>query len=80
MEKNPSDEIGKFLYADKLIYGAYIIYNSQIRIDIKINEVRSGRILAAFTFEGKIDNIFELEKQLVRQIHNSLNFKENIKS
>ena len=47
-EEGSAAEIGKLLQADQLIYGAYILNDDLIRIDLKLVSVESGTILYAY--------------------------------
>jgi TolB-like protein len=64
----PSDKIGQLLQADNLIYGSYITSDDEIRVDIKLSEVMSGKIVYTNKAQGDIDNIFDLQTQLVSGI------------
>jgi TolB-like protein len=69
-------EVGKLLQANQLIYGAYILNDDIIRIDIKLVSVENGTILHAFDVKGDIDDIFELETELVTNLRQKLNLTE----
>jgi TolB-like protein len=69
-------EVGKLLQANQLIYGAYILNDDIIRIDIKLVSVESSAILYAFDVRGDIEDIFELETELVTNFSQQLNLKE----
>ncbi len=57
-EEGSAVEVGKLLQADQLIYGAYIVNDDVIRIDMKLVAVESGTILHALDVKGYIDDIF----------------------
>jgi len=71
-------EVGKLLQADQLIYGAYIINDDIIRIDLKLVSVESGTILHTLNVRGDIDDIFELEAELVISLRKHLNLEQRI--
>ncbi len=75
-EEGSAVEVGKLLQADQLIYGAYIVNDDVIRIDMKLVAVESGTILHALDVKGDIDDIFELETELVTDLRLHLNLKE----
>ncbi len=75
-EEGSAVEVGKLLQADQLIYGAYIINDDVIRIDMKLVAVESGIILHTLDVKGDIDDIFELETELVTDLRLHLNLKE----
>lgn len=66
-------QIGKLLQASKLIYGAYIVNDDNIRIDIKLVSVESAAILHAFNVAGDIEDIFELESEMIGTLLQKLN-------
>jgi TolB-like protein len=69
-------EIGKLLQANQLIYGAYILNDDIIRIDIKLVSVETGTVLYAVDVKGDIDDIFELETELITNLRQKLNLNE----
>jgi len=75
-EEGSATEIGKLLQADQLIYGAYILNDDLIRIDLKLVSVESGTILLSLDAKGDIDDIFELETELITSLRQHLGLKE----
>jgi len=68
MDKSQTMKIGKLLNVNKLIYGSYIILDDTIRIDAKITEVETGRIIHSMDVSGKVNDIFSMEKDLAEKI------------
>jgi TolB-like protein len=75
-DEGSATEIGKLLQANQLIYGAYIINDDDIRIDLKLVSVESGAILYAFDVKGDIDDIFDLQSEVVSKFRQKLDLKE----
>ncbi len=75
MEDHPAIEVGKLLQAEILLYGAYIIHDDEIRIDLRIAEVTSGQIIHGFEVQGEVDDLFDLEVNIVKQIKEKLKLK-----
>jgi len=72
MEDKPAIRVGQLLQAEILIYGTYIINDNQIRIDVRLAEVASGKIIHTCLVQGDPDDLFELEEELVGQIKSRL--------
>jgi TolB-like protein len=71
-------EVGQLLQADHLVYGAYIINDDEIRIDMKLGSVTSGAVVYGTDIRGDIDDIFELEAELVSDIQEYLKLGEQL--
>ncbi|MEJ2665261.1 MAG: CsgG/HfaB family protein, partial [Spirochaetia bacterium] len=56
--------IGKLLNANRLIYGSFIILNDTIRIDARLVDVTTAKILNSFEVSGAVKKVLTLEKQL----------------
>ena len=56
--------IGNMLGANLIVSGSYTIIGDKIRIDIKSFDVEKGTVEAASSVEGRVENIFKLEKKL----------------
>ena len=72
MDESQSIEVGKLLNAQKLVSGSYIVSGPKIRVDTKITDVTTGVITTGLGLSGTVKAIFDLEKQLAKQILDSL--------
>jgi TolB-like protein len=57
--------IGKGLAAEYIMTGGYTVSAAIMRIDVRIFEVKTGRVVASEKVEGPRDQFFALEKDLV---------------
>jgi TolB-like protein len=73
LTEGKSAEIGKILQADKLIYGSYILTTDNIRIDLKLVKIETAVIEYTANVNGKVEDIFLLQTELVSNIRNFLN-------
>jgi tetratricopeptide (TPR) repeat protein len=63
-----SIQVGRLLEATRLVHGSYIITGRKIRIDARVTETESGKIIKSVSVEGTADSVMALEKQLAGQI------------
>jgi len=56
--------IGKLLNANELIYGSFIIHENSIRIDAKLVEVGTAKIIKTVDVSGVLEKLFTLQKEL----------------
>jgi TolB-like protein len=68
-------QVGKLLNVKKLIYGSYIILSNVIRLDTRITEVETGKIIRSLEGSGKLEEIFSVEKDLAEKILTHLRLK-----
>jgi TolB-like protein len=61
-------KFGKVLGATHLLTGSVTMAGSNMRLDVRLVEVATGRVLLGESNEGKADVFFELEKALVRKL------------
>jgi len=61
-------KVGKLAGASHLIAGAVTVVAATMRLDARLFEVATGKVLVTAKIEGEKDAFFELEKQLVQQI------------
>ncbi len=73
-------EVGKLLNATTIIYGSFIIMDKKIRVDAKISDVETGKIISTFSTTGELMDIFTFENDLSTKIFNHLSIKQNSKS
>ena len=64
---------GKALGADIIVVGNYMKSGNRIRINAKLVEVESHKILKQVQADGVIDNIFELQDEIALKIINETN-------
>ncbi|MFN8578119.1 MAG: FlgO family outer membrane protein [Candidatus Sericytochromatia bacterium] len=79
--KNPyfdpttAQKIGQGLHAEYILTGSYILLNDTFRIDARLINVNSGEIVMSEKSEGLKSEFFDIQKDLVENIANSLNIK-----
>ncbi|HEY0190673.1 MAG TPA: FlgO family outer membrane protein, partial [Kofleriaceae bacterium] len=65
IDPRTAQQLGKGLAAQLIMTGGYAIAGDTMRIDVRIVEVATGKVLASDKVEGKRDDFFALEKDLV---------------
>jgi TolB-like protein len=68
IDKKTAVRIGKLSGASHLIVGTYTVVGDRMRIDTRMFAAESGTILHTAKVEGRKDDFFELEKDLVKQL------------
>jgi TolB-like protein len=68
-------KIGGLLKAGKLVFGSFIIQNKEIRIDAKIVDAANAKVAGSARSKGKLESIFELEKDLSTKLWRALGFE-----
>lgn len=68
IDKKTAVRIGKLSGASHLIVGTYTVVGDRMRIDTRMFAAESGTILLTAKVDGKKDDFFELEKDLVKQL------------
>jgi TolB-like protein len=68
-------KLGKGLAARYLLTGGYTLSGEQLRIDVRLFNVETGKVLASEKVEGKKDEFFALEKELVDVLVAALELK-----
>jgi TolB-like protein len=68
IDKKTAVRIGKLAGATHLIAGSYTVAGDRMRLDARLFEVASGKVLLATKAEGERDAFFELEKDLARKL------------
>lgn len=61
-------KVGKVLGATHLLTGSVTMAGAKMRLDARLVEVATGRVLLGESSEGQADVFFELEKALVRKL------------
>lgn len=65
IDPKTAQKLGKGLAAQLIMTGGYVISGDDMRIDIRIVEVTTGKVVTSDKVEGKKDDFFALEKDLV---------------
>jgi TolB-like protein len=68
IDKKTAVRIGKLSGASHLIVGTYTVVGDRMRIDTRMFAAETGAILLTAKVEGRKDDFFELEKDLVKQL------------
>jgi TolB-like protein len=61
-------KIGKLLSASRIVAGSYIAAQNSLRVDAKLLDVETGRVLKAVQSSGTIDSLFTVEKSLAAKL------------
>jgi TolB-like protein len=75
-----SVKAGELVGAGIVLSGSYTIVNTKIRLDAKVFSTAEGIALGAASVEGKISEIFMLEKILATKIIKALNIELDMKT
>ncbi len=73
VDDSKAKKAGKALGADIIVLGNFTKYGNRIRINAKLVEVESHKILKQVQSDGVIDNIFELQDEIALKIINQTN-------
>lgn len=73
LDENKAKKAGKALGADIIVVGNYVKSGNRVRINAKLVEVESHKILKQVQSDGVIDNIFELQDEIALKIINQTN-------
>jgi TolB-like protein len=68
-------QVGKLIGAKYLIFGAYMVFDKKIRIDVRIVEVETGITIKAEQATNKVKKMFDIIKELNGKILKDLNIK-----
>jgi TolB-like protein len=75
IDPKTAQKLGKGLSAEYIMTGSYLVQGDAMRIDSRLVQVATGRIAAAEKVEGKRDDFFALEKELVDALVKALDLK-----
>lgn len=75
IDPKTAQKLGKGLAAQYILTGSYLVQGDEMRIDSRLVEVATGKIAAAEKAEGKRDDFFALEKDLVDALVKALDLK-----
>ncbi|MBN2353028.1 MAG: hypothetical protein JXD23_10705 [Spirochaetales bacterium] len=67
--------IGKLTAARRIIIGAYIVLKKALRIDAKLVDVETGRVIKGFRAAGDVDKLFAVQKELTDGVLRELGVK-----
>jgi TolB-like protein len=76
VDEDQAIKIGQMLNAKKMIYGAFIISGNNVRIDGKITDTETGKILATFSSSGIVKNILGLQNELAGKALTAMGIKK----
>lgn len=65
-------EIGRLVMADTILNGSYALSGQILRIDARISDVTTGRLVTTAAVSGSPETIFQLEARLAVEICNAL--------
>jgi TolB-like protein len=68
-------QVGKLIGAKYLIFGAYMVFDKKIRIDVRIVEVETGITVKAEQATNKVKKMFDIIKELNGKILKDLDIK-----
>jgi TolB-like protein len=75
IDPRTAQKLGKGLAAEFIMTGSYVLGGDTLRIDVRVVEVKSGRVAASEKVEGKKEEFFALEKDLVDILIKTLDVK-----
>lgn len=79
-DQSTAQKLGKGLGAASILTGAFYILDGSLRIDARLINVETGKIIAADEVTGKTTDFFSLHKQLVNLLVKSLSINYNAKT
>ena len=68
-------QIGRLANAAYAVTGAFTAFDPEVRIDVRMIEIKSGKVVVTAQVKGKKEAFFDLEQQLVKQFLESLSAK-----
>tara|TARA_B100000287_G_scaffold402753_1_gene423953 strand:+ start:961 stop:3060 length:2100 start_codon:yes stop_codon:yes gene_type:complete len=81
IDPNTAQSLGKGLGADYILTGAFLSIDPMMRIDSRIMEVSTGKIIGGEEVTGPGNDFFSLEKKLasllIERLELDINFEEN---
>jgi TolB-like protein len=75
IDPKTAQKLGKGLAAEFIMTGGYVVQGDSLRVDVRVIEVKTGRVAASEKVEGKKDDFFALEKDLVDILIKTLDVK-----
>jgi TolB-like protein len=75
IDPRTAQKLGKGLAAEFIMTGSYVMGGDTLRVDVRVVEVKTGRVAASEKVEGKKEEFFALEKDLVDILIKTLDVK-----
>lgn len=75
IDPRTAQKLGKGLAAELIMTGGYLVQGDQLRVDVRIVDVQTGKVAASEKVEGKKDDFFAVEKDLVDILIKTLDVK-----
>ena len=75
IDPKTAQRLGKGLAAEYIMTGGYVVRGDSMRVDVRVVEVKTGRVAASEKVEGKKEDFFALEKDLVDILIKTLDVK-----
>src|ERR1041384_5110666 len=75
IDPRTAQKLGKGLAAEFIMTGSYVIGGGNLRVDGRVVEVRTGKVSASEKVEGKKEDFFAIEKDLVDILIKTLDVK-----
>ena len=75
IDPKTAQKLGKGLAAEFIMTGSYVLGGDNLRVDVRVVEVKTGRVAASEKVEGKKEEFFALEKDLVDILIKTLDVK-----
>lgn len=75
IDPRTAQKLGKGLAAEYIMTGSYVVRGEAMRVDVRVIEVKSGRVAASEKVEGKKEDFFAIEKDLVDILIRTLDVK-----
>jgi TolB-like protein len=75
IDPRTAQKLGKGLAAEYIMTGSYVVRGDAMRVDVRVIEVRTGKVAASEKVEGKKEDFFAIEKDLVDVLIKTLDVK-----
>ena len=75
IDESKAAQVGKLLGAKLILTGSFLIMGETMRIDARLLDVSTGKVIMAKKIEGKKNSFFQLEKDLVKKLISTLDLK-----
>jgi TolB-like protein len=75
IDPRTAQKLGKGLAAEYIMTGSYAVAGDDLRVDVRVVEVQTGRVAASEKVEGKKADFFAVEKDLVDLLIKTLDVK-----
>jgi TolB-like protein len=75
IDPRTAQKLGKGLAAELIMTGGYVVVADNLRVDVRVIEVATGKIVTSEKVEGKTADFFSVEKDLVDILIKALDVK-----